>query len=67
MFGLKRTEADDGLGPVFLLLGGVGVMLAVPAAATIHVLLREIWNSTRPPSGHVVSPFSGDDDVAPPG
>jgi predicted PurR-regulated permease PerM len=45
--------------------GFVGVMLAVPGAATIHVLFREIWNSTRPPSGHVASPFPGDDDVAP--
>jgi predicted PurR-regulated permease PerM len=28
--------------------GFVGVLLAVPLAATIHVLFREIWNSTGP-------------------
>lgn len=46
--------------------GFVGVMLAVPAAATIHVLFREIWNSTRPPTSHLASASSGIDD-APPG
>ena len=30
--------------------GFVGVMLAVPSAATFHVLFREIWNSTRSPA-----------------
>jgi len=29
--------------------GFVGVLLAVPGAATIHVLFREIWDATRPP------------------
>lgn len=29
--------------------GFVGVLLAVPGAATIHVLFHEIWNSTGPP------------------
>ncbi|HQT99549.1 MAG TPA: AI-2E family transporter [Acidimicrobiales bacterium] len=28
--------------------GFVGVLLAVPSAATIHVIFREIWNSTHP-------------------
>lgn len=27
--------------------GFVGVLLAVPAAATIHVIFREVWNSTH--------------------
>jgi len=47
--------------------GFVGVMLAVPGAATIHVLFREIWNSTRPPSGRATSAFAGDDVTTPPG
>jgi predicted PurR-regulated permease PerM len=47
--------------------GFVGVMIAIPAAATIHVLCREIWNSTRPPSGQLASALSADDDVTPPG
>ena len=46
--------------------GFVGVMLAVPAAATLHVLFQEIWNSTRPPSSHLASADSAIDD-APPG
>lgn len=45
--------------------GFVGVMLAVPAAATIHVLFRETWNSTRPPSSHLASAASGVDDAPP--
>jgi predicted PurR-regulated permease PerM len=45
--------------------GFVGVMLAVPGAATIHVLFREIWNSTRPPPSHHASPRSNNDDAAP--
>jgi predicted PurR-regulated permease PerM len=28
--------------------GFIGVLLAVPGAATIHVLFVEIWNSTGP-------------------
>lgn len=28
--------------------GFVGVLLAVPSAATIHVIFREIWNSSHP-------------------
>lgn len=30
--------------------GFVGVLLAVPSAATIHVIFREIWNSSHPRS-----------------
>jgi predicted PurR-regulated permease PerM len=47
--------------------GFVGVMLAVPGAATAHVLFREIWNSTRPPSSHLASSGSGTDAAAPSG
>jgi len=44
---LIGAELGDWVGGIF---GGfVGVLLAVPAAATIHVLFREIWNSTRSP------------------
>ena len=45
--------------------GFVGVMIAIPAAATIHVLFREIWNATRSPSVHLASPDSSSDVVAP--
>ena len=31
--------------------GFVAVLLAVPAAATLHVLLREVWNDTRSSRG----------------
>lgn len=44
--------------------GFVGVLLAVPAAATIHVLLREIWHSTRSASGRLTSSALGDGDAA---
>ncbi len=30
--------------------GFVGVLLAVPSAATIHVIFREVWNSSHPRS-----------------
>jgi predicted PurR-regulated permease PerM len=36
--------------------GFVGVMLAVPSAATCHVLFREIWNSTRSPAAAAKDP-----------
>jgi predicted PurR-regulated permease PerM len=45
--------------------GFVGVMLAVPGAATAHVLFREIWNSTRPPSSNLASSGSDHDVTAP--
>jgi predicted PurR-regulated permease PerM len=38
--------------------GFVAVLLAVPAAATAHVLLREIWISTR--GSRTSTPFPGD-------
>lgn len=44
--------------------GFVGVLLAVPAAATIHVLLREIWHSTHSASGRLTSSALGDGDAA---
>jgi len=44
---LIGAELGDWVDGIF---GGfVGVLLAVPAAATLHVLFREIWNSTRSP------------------
>jgi predicted PurR-regulated permease PerM len=42
--------------------GFVGVLLAVPSAATFHVLFREIWNSTRSPSILAKDPTIIDDD-----
>lgn len=46
---LVGAEIGSWIGGIF---GGfVGVLLAVPSAATIHVLFREVWNSTRLPSG----------------
>jgi predicted PurR-regulated permease PerM len=44
--------------------GLIGVLLAVPAAATVHVISREVWNLTRSPSGFVVSTASEDDPAA---
>jgi predicted PurR-regulated permease PerM len=44
--------------------GLIGVLLAVPAAATAHVVSREVWNLTRAPSGFVVSTASEDDPAA---
>ena len=42
---LIGAELGSWVGGIF---GGfVGVMLAVPSAATFHVLFREIWNSTQ--------------------
>ncbi|MDE3009105.1 MAG: AI-2E family transporter [Acidobacteriota bacterium] len=31
--------------------GFVGVLLAVPSAATVHVIFRELWNASHPASG----------------
>lgn len=42
----------------------VAVLLAVPAAASMHVLLREFWYSTQRPSDLVTGNFPG--DKAPP-
>jgi predicted PurR-regulated permease PerM len=50
------------------LFGGfVGVLLAVPAAATIQVIVRELWTTTRPsrPYG-VASEFEGDSNESTP-
>jgi predicted PurR-regulated permease PerM len=44
--------------------GLIGVLLAVPAAATAHVVSREVWNLTRAPGGFVVSTASEDDPAA---
>jgi len=44
--------------------GLIGVLLAVPAAATVHVISREVWNLTRSPAGFVVSTASEDDPAA---
>jgi predicted PurR-regulated permease PerM len=44
--------------------GLIGVLLAVPAAATVHVISREVWNLTRAPAGFVVSTASEDDPSA---
>lgn len=44
--------------------GLIGVLLAVPAAATVHVVSREVWNLTRAPSGFVVSTASEDDPAS---
>jgi predicted PurR-regulated permease PerM len=45
--------------------GFVGVMLAVPSAATGHVLFREIWNSTRSPGALAKDPtITGDDPLS---
>jgi predicted PurR-regulated permease PerM len=44
--------------------GLIGVLLAVPAAATVHVVSREIWNLSRAPAGFVVSTASEDDPSA---
>ncbi|HEY1826048.1 MAG TPA: AI-2E family transporter [Acidimicrobiales bacterium] len=41
--------------------GLIGVLLAVPAAATVHVISREVWNLTRAPTGFVVS-HAGEED-----
>lgn len=43
---LVGAELGAWIGGIF---GGfVGVLLAVPSAATIHVVFREIWNSSHP-------------------
>jgi predicted PurR-regulated permease PerM len=48
---LVGAEIGSWVGGIF---GGfVGVLLAVPSAATIHVLFREVWNSTSSPPGVV--------------
>jgi predicted PurR-regulated permease PerM len=44
--------------------GFIGVLLAVPAAATIHVVSREVWNLSKAPAGFVVSTASEDDPAA---
>ena len=44
--------------------GLVGVLLAVPAAASAHVISREVWNLTRAPTGFVVSTPSEEDPAA---
>jgi predicted PurR-regulated permease PerM len=44
--------------------GFIGVLLAVPAAATIHVISREVWNLSKSPAGFVVSTASEDDPSA---
>jgi predicted PurR-regulated permease PerM len=44
--------------------GFIGVLLAVPAAATIHVVSREVWNLSKSPAGFVVSTASEDDPSA---
>jgi predicted PurR-regulated permease PerM len=44
--------------------GFIGVLLAVPAAATIHVVSREVWNLSKAPAGFVVSTASEDDPSA---
>ncbi|HVA53438.1 MAG TPA: AI-2E family transporter [Acidimicrobiales bacterium] len=56
---LVGAEIGSWVGGIF---GGfVGVLLAVPTAATIHVLFREIWNSTASPPG-VISDLSNETD-----
>ncbi len=56
---LVGAEIGSWVGGIF---GGfVGVLLAVPGAATIHVLFREIWNSTASPPG-VISNLSNKTD-----
>jgi predicted PurR-regulated permease PerM len=56
---LVGAEIGSWVGGIF---GGfVGVLLAVPTAATIHVLFREIWNSTASPPG-VISSLSNKTD-----
>lgn len=45
--------------------GLVGVLLAVPAAASAHVISREVWNLTRAPTGFVVSTASEEDPASP--
>ena len=45
--------------------GFVAVLLAVPVAASMHVLLREFWYSTQSPSDLVTTTFPGDVDPPP--
>ncbi|MHB8378370.1 MAG: AI-2E family transporter [Acidimicrobiales bacterium] len=61
---LVGAEIGSWVGGIF---GGfVGIMLAVPSAATAHVLFREIWNSTASPPGviqeisNTTDPFSAE-------
>lgn len=61
---LVGAEIGSWVGGIF---GGfVGVLLAVPTAATIHVLFREMWNSTASPPGVIqeisnkTDPFSAE-------
>ncbi len=57
---LVGVEMGSWVGGIF---GGfVGVLLAIPAAATFHVLFREIWNSTRSPSILQKDPTISNDD-----
>ena len=45
--------------------GFVGVLLAVPAAASLHVLTREVWELTKSPTGFVVRTTSEEDPSSP--
>jgi predicted PurR-regulated permease PerM len=58
---LVGAEIGSWIGGIF---GGfVGVLLAVPTAATIHVLFREIWNSTRYPTGDTAAEAIDEDPL----
>ncbi|MGA7833732.1 MAG: AI-2E family transporter [Acidimicrobiales bacterium] len=45
--------------------GFVGVMLAIPFAASIQVIAREVWELTKSPAGFVVQTSSEEDPASP--
>jgi predicted PurR-regulated permease PerM len=45
--------------------GFVGVLLAIPAAASLSVVTREVWHLTKAPAGFVTETFSEEDPASP--
>lgn len=60
---LVGAEMGSWVGGIF---GGfVGVLLAVPAAASVSVVTREIWQLTKSPAGFVSETASEEDPASP--
>jgi predicted PurR-regulated permease PerM len=60
---LIGAEIGSWVGGIF---GGfVGVLLAIPSAASLSVVSREIWGLTKSPAGFVVQTSSEEDPSSP--
>ncbi len=60
---LVGAEMGSWVGGIF---GGfVGVLLAIPAAASASVVTREIWHLTKAPAGFVTESLSEEDPASP--